>query len=142
MIDFLISSFFHDPVGREDVQQTGLLPAGAEQDGVGGSGAVPEPDAGGLRSLRLGVVSACARVCVCARGGARLHRLHDLKVRFKATLWVLLSPLPVDWSPQNRDSRVVKGLINEHPAALRDRHPPICREGNPQDKNTASGPKI
>lgn len=56
---FLLSSRSVAQPRRRNVCQTGLLPAGAKQDGVGGSGAVPEPDAGGLRSLRIRVVSVC-----------------------------------------------------------------------------------
>lgn len=85
---FFIHSFFQRS-GSEDVQQTGILPAGAEQDGVGGSGAVPEPDAGGLRSLWLCVVSACECVCVRVRRGevAQITWSEDeKKVRLKATL--------------------------------------------------------
>lgn len=41
----------------KNVGQTRLLSAGAEQDCMGGSRAVPEPDSYGLRSLRFGMVS-------------------------------------------------------------------------------------
>lgn len=59
---------------REDVRARRLLPARAEQDGVGGAPALPEPHPRGLRRLRLRLVGAgpgAGRCCRPAAGGAR-----------------------------------------------------------------------
>lgn len=80
LIPFFFSFHPHHRVGGfgdHNVGQAGILSAGAEQNCMGGSGAVPEPDAGGLRSVRLGVVSvffSCAHTGRWrAGGGARLR---------------------------------------------------------------------
>lgn len=70
------------------VRQTRILSAGAEQDRVGGSGAVPEPDAGGLRSLRFGLVSVCAHRNTQGEAAAHYYTGHNAPTRQLHSCWL------------------------------------------------------